>query len=489
MDSLRGRGLLLALVAFAVLVLVVQFTGLTDRPTGFYLDESSFAWNAWSLVTTGADEHGRPWPIFFESFGDWKTAPYIYLLAAVFAVTGPSILAARVLSAGAGVVAVASMGALAYRMTGRPLVAVLTAAMTLLLPWTFEPTRLAMEVALMPALVGGFLLALHARPPGSSRWSIVLLAAILALLTYTYTLGRLLGPLLALGLVVYASRDRWRAVAGTWLVYGLLLIPFLLFNLFTPDALLVRLNEAGYLGRPLPEVAGTFVAQLLGNLDPYRLLVTGDPNDRHHVPDIGGSMLVGVLGFALIGVVVAIRRFTADPFLRYLVVGLGVSFIPASLTLDPFHVHRLIAVPVFAIALTIPAQEWLLGGAGTSGAVRKGAFAVLAVAVVVQGIWFQVRYDEIARNRGGWFDAEYPRLLDAALATGADPIYLEDGIVPTYVHGYWYGALRGVGPERFVHLPRDTRAPSGAVVLSSVTDCTPCEELDAGGFYKLYRIP
>ena len=371
MDSLRGRGLLLALVAFAVLVLVVQFTGLTDRPTGFYLDESSFSWNAWSLVTTGADEHGRPWPIFFESFGDWKTAPYIYLLAAVFAITGPSILAARVLSASAGVVAVAAMGALAYRMTGRPVVAVLTAAMTLLLPWTFEPTRLALEVALMPALVGGFLLALHARPPGSSRWSIVLLAAILALLTYTYTLGRLLGPLLALGLLVYAGRDRWRAVAGTWLVYGLLLIPFLLFNLLTPDALLVRLNEAGYLGRPLPEVAGTFVAQLLGNLDPYRLLVTGDPNERHHVAEIGGSMLVGVLGFALIGIVVAIRRFTADPFLRYLVFGLVASFIPASLTLDPFHVHRLIAVPVFAIALTIPAQEWLLAGAGASGAVRK----------------------------------------------------------------------------------------------------------------------
>ena len=489
MDSLSGRGLLVALVAFAILVLIVQFNGLTDRPTGFYLDESSFSWNAWSLVATGADEHGRPWPIFFESFGDWKTAPYIYMLATVFAITGPSILAARVLSASVGVIAVAALGALAYRMTGRPVVAVLTAAMTLLLPWTFEPTRLALEVAVMPALVGGFLLALHARPPGSSRWSMVLLAAILALLTYTYTLGRLLGPLLALGLLVYASRDRWRAIAGTWLVYGLLLVPFFLFNLLTPDALLVRLNEAGYLGRPLPEVAGTFVAQLLGNLDPYRLLVTGDPNDRHHVPDIGGSMLVGVLGFVLIGIGLAIRRFATDPFLRYLVFGLVVSFIPASLTLEPFHVHRLIAVPVFAIALTIPAQEWLLAGSGGSSAMRKAVFGALALAVVVQGIWFQVRYDEVARNRGGWFDAEYPRLLDAAFATGADRIYLEDGIVPTYVHGYWYGALRGIGTGRFVHLPRDARAPSGAVVLSSVTDCTPCEELDAGGFYKLYRIP
>jgi hypothetical protein len=295
--------------------------------------------------------------------------------------------------------------------------------------------------------------------------------------------------LLALGLIAYASRERWRTVLATWIVFGILLIPFLLFNLTTPDALFARLNEAGYLGRPVPEVAGTFVAQLLGNLDPYRLLVSGDANNRHHAPGIGGPVLVGVLGFVLIGVIVAIRRFRADPFLRYLVFGLVASFIPASLTLDPFHVHRLIAVPVFAIALTIPAQEWLLARNGGRGTLRKGVFAVLAVAVVVQGIWFQVRYDEVARNRGGWFDAEYPRLLDAALATGADPIYLEDGIVPTYVHGYWYGALRGIGTERFVHLPRDARAPSGAVVLSSVTDCTPCEELDAGGFFKLYRIP
>jgi hypothetical protein len=44
---------------------------------------------------------------------------------------------------------------------------------------------------------------------------------ILALLTYTYTLSvRLLGPLLALGLVVYVNRERWRPVVGTWILYG-----------------------------------------------------------------------------------------------------------------------------------------------------------------------------------------------------------------------------------------------------------------------------
>jgi hypothetical protein len=488
-ERLRRPGILLLLAVFAVIVLVVQFAGLTDRPAGYYIDESSFSWNAWTIDMAGVDEHGRPLPLFFEAFGDWKTAPYIYLLAVVFAVTGPSILAARVVSAIAGVLTVAFLGALGYRMTRRIEIALLTGAMALLVPWTFEPTRLAMEVCLMPALVAGFLLALHARPPGSTRWSFVLLAGILAVLTYTYTLGRLLGPLLALGLVVYATRDRWRPVLATWGVYGVLLIPFALFYLTSPDAALVRLNEAGYLDRPLPEIAGTFVAQLLGNLDPYRWLVSGDPNLRHHAPEIGGPMLGGVLAFGLIGLVVAIRRVRADAFARYLLFGLAIAFIPASLTLDAFHQHRLIAVPVFVIVLTIYAQDWLLAKGASWSAARKGVFAVLALAVLLQGAWFQVRYDTVARGRGGWFDSEYPRLLDMALASGDETIYLEEGIVPTYIHAYWYGALQGVPVTRFERLPRDQRAPSGALVLSSVRDCAPCEQLAEGGFYRLYRVP
>ena len=43
MERFRRPGLVLLLVAFAVIVLVVQFTGLTDRPPGYYIDESSFS--------------------------------------------------------------------------------------------------------------------------------------------------------------------------------------------------------------------------------------------------------------------------------------------------------------------------------------------------------------------------------------------------------------------------------------------------------------
>jgi 4-amino-4-deoxy-L-arabinose transferase-like glycosyltransferase len=298
-------------------------TGLTDRPQGFYLDESSFSWNAWTIVQDGVDEFGRPWPLFFESFGDWKTGPYIYMLSGVYALTGPSILAARALSAVAGLATVFLLAWLAYRWTKRPAVALLTGAAALLNPWTFEPTRLALEVAFMPALVAAYLVVLYVRPPTRERWvsSALTLAVILGLITYTYTLGRLLGPLLAFGLVLYASHRNWKGIVATWVVYTVLLVPLLAFAATNPGALTVRLAEAGYLGGPLPEVVGRFVGQLLGNVDPGRALWVGDLNERHHVAGIMGSLLVGTLVLALVGIVRVAREAARDPWSRYLLYG------------------------------------------------------------------------------------------------------------------------------------------------------------------------
>ena len=480
-------------LAVVVVACFIQFYRLTDRPPGFYLDESAFSYNAWTIAQHGVDEHGVAWPIFLESFGDWKSAAYSYLLAAVFKLVGPSILATRVVGAVAGLVAAGLLGLLAYRVTRRPAIALFTAFSAILTPWLFEPSRLTFDVSLMPALIAAFLLALHGRN-AERRWSwreVSVLALLLAAITYTYTLGRLLGPLFALGLALYFRREWWPNVPRVWLVYGAILLPMIGFGLAHPGTLTARLDETGYLGSPLPEIVVRFARQVLANVDPVRWLLVGDSNQRHHVAGIMGSLLAATLVLAILGLDRVVHRRRAEwagPFWWYVIFALGAALIPASLTTGDFHVHRLIAVPVLLIVLTIPAQAWLLGD-GSTGGVRRAVYAALVVATVVQGLWFQIRYDQVAPGRGAWFDDAYPHLLDEALATGASPIYLIDGVVPGYIHAYWYGALRGVDASRFVHLPRDTKAPSGAIVLSSETECAPCQEIDAGGFFRLYRVP
>ena len=77
----------------------------------------------------------------------------------------------------------------------------MVAITALLTPWLFESSWLVFEVGLYPALVCLFLLVLW-RDGQRARWSwsdVFALTVTLSLLTYSYSIGRLLAPLLALG--------------------------------------------------------------------------------------------------------------------------------------------------------------------------------------------------------------------------------------------------------------------------------------------------
>src|SRR3954468_14217139 len=63
--------------------------GAATNPPGFFVDESSVAYNAHTISESGRDEHGELFPLYFQAFGDYKNPVYVYLLAALFRVTGP----------------------------------------------------------------------------------------------------------------------------------------------------------------------------------------------------------------------------------------------------------------------------------------------------------------------------------------------------------------------------------------------------------------
>jgi hypothetical protein len=355
-----------------VAALAIQYAGLSERLPGYWQDESAISYNAWTIATAGTDEKGDPYPALIRSDLFVTGWPMIDLIAVVFKVAGPSILAARVVPATIGLGTIVLLGLLAYAMTRRPEVALLTAAMTLLNPWLFEPTRLVFEVALIPLLVAGLLVALWQQRP-EKQWSlrtVFVVGAVLALITYSYALGRLLGPLLAIGLLIYAPVRRWRHVGEVWATYALLMLPYVAVEASSPGALTARLGETGYLsGMAIPDIAARFASQFLGNLNPQQMLLKGDPNQRHHVP-VMGSLLAGTFALALLGLDRVAHRLFADRWWRFLVYGAVAAVIPASLTNDVFHAHRLVALPVFLIVLTIPAQRWLLEHRSRRASVR-----------------------------------------------------------------------------------------------------------------------
>lgn len=85
----------LILIIALVLGIFFRLNQLQSNPPGFYSDEASYAYNAYSILETGKDEYARSYPLVFEAFGDYKLPVMLYSIVGSFAVFGVSEWSAR----------------------------------------------------------------------------------------------------------------------------------------------------------------------------------------------------------------------------------------------------------------------------------------------------------------------------------------------------------------------------------------------------------
>jgi 4-amino-4-deoxy-L-arabinose transferase-like glycosyltransferase len=502
----------LARLAIALLVVILLFllyvNGLQRNPPGFYVDESAISYNAYLIAHTGAGESGEHFPLFFQcytgGFTQWANPTQIYLLTILFKVVRPSILAARIFSAFWVFAACLSLGFLAKRISGKRGIGIIVGAIALATPWLFEVSRLVLETFFYPMAVVLFLLAVHyAQRKEKWHWqNIAAIAATLTLLTYSYSIGRLLGALMAFGLIFFATNhERLVGVIKTWAAYIVTLIPLFIFNSNHPSVLTERFYLISYI-KPestWSEIVPMLTRRYLADFSLVSLLLDGDGNPRHHVPGSLGSFLIGAFILVVIGVVVVIVRHSREPWWRFVLYGTLVSVIPGSLTSDQFHSLRMIAYPVFLLVLMIPALEFLLerpsvvqteGGASRNLTQfeRRAILATLLLAIALQVIYFQKVFRREGPKRDFYFDVDYKTLYDEAVTQPNRPIYLLDGANgPVYVHGFWYAAIEGRNHAEFIHLNEGGHAPAGTLVISSEQACFNCQIIHKSGLYLLYR--
>lgn len=473
------------LLAFCVLVAVAYFARVGKNPPGFFIDEASIAYNAHTISQHGVDEHGVAFPLYFRAFGEYKSPLYVYALAALYRFTGPGVFVARLLSACFGLLTAILLGLLAFQLTGRRITGLIMFGAAGLTPWLFEVSRLVFEVALLPALLALFLLLLHHTARRDEwRWpNAVGLGLLLGLMIYSYSAGRLLAPLFALGLAFFLSRQRWRGVALAWAVFGLTLLPLAAFNLRNPGTLGERFKYVTYVkpGDSRSEVVLRFIKNYARDFSPWSWLVAGDPEPRHHLPGMG-SLLAGVVILSLFGLILVLMYHRREAWWRFILYGLAVSAIPASLTLDHFHTLRLITLPIFLLVLLVPAIEFLHANGS-----RRLLLAALSFLIFAQGAVFQYQF-QTASPRVDAFDSYYPQVLDAALTQPERPIYLLDKTPAAYMYAYWYATLRGLNLNNFQRLAADAPPPPpGSVVISHEFPCTNCAMIIERGQFRVYR--
>ena len=135
-------------ILFLILILgfFLRIVNLQNLPHGFFCDEASIGYNAYSLLKTGKDEHGKPWPLFFQAFGEYKGPIQIYSTIPFVAIFGLNEFSVRLVSAVYGTLTILAV----YLLTKKILEPRTIRLNSSPKPSNFEPAIAALLLSISP---------------------------------------------------------------------------------------------------------------------------------------------------------------------------------------------------------------------------------------------------------------------------------------------------------------------------------------------------
>jgi 4-amino-4-deoxy-L-arabinose transferase-like glycosyltransferase len=331
-----GLGVKGIVALIAALALLLRVWAIGQVPVGLDSDEVSLGYNAYSLLRTGRDEYGVPYPTAFRAYGEFKRPAYVYAAIPSVALFGLTPVGVRLPAALAGTLSVVALYAVAAQMLRRPWPAVAAAGFLAISPWHLQFTRAAREVSLLLlallVLAAALLAAFHARREAGPWYALASGALLLAL--YSYPGGVLVGPLLVL-VFAWAYRGRLRRASRGWLLAAILAVTVGAAPLaaqFVDGRARERLSQASILADPaltalsaarverdqhdgVPWVlndrwllaARRAVHAYLSHFDATYLFTSGDDNWRHRASDSGELYLWDLLPI-VVGVAYLMRH-------------------------------------------------------------------------------------------------------------------------------------------------------------------------------------
>lgn len=347
---------------------------LNKVPPSLNWDEVSMGYTAYSVSQTGMDEWGERLPLFFRSYGEWKSATYIYLLVPLVKFFGMNAWTVRLPSVIAGIVAVFLTYLIGKKLYNEK-VGLWAALFLTITPWHFMLSRPAFEgnVSLTLVLVGIYCL-LNAASSNKLIWTATS-AVFFGLAPHTYNSAKVVVPFLVLYMVWRTKL--YRNIKKIVLLFGILAffaLP-LIVNILNGRAQ-YRYTQVGVTTDqknlnefinyrktlPLPLLMnklifnkGTyFLYQFSGNwfeyLSPRFLFIEGGDHNQHSLRYFGVLYLVEGI-FLLYGLGQLKKQKSDLRFLPLLIIGLGI--IPAAATRENGHVLRSV--------LSLPGWQLLAG--------------------------------------------------------------------------------------------------------------------------------
>ncbi|MEK7543321.1 MAG: glycosyltransferase family 39 protein [Patescibacteria group bacterium] len=379
------------LIAIVVIAAYIRFIGVSSVPPSLSWDEVSIGYNAYSILKTGKDEHGRFLPIdTFVGYGDYKPPLAVYLTVPFIAVFGLTELAVRLPSVIAGTLAVLltyllvlelfrqeapsikhqipskhqapKFWNLEFENWNLQAIALLSAFLLAVSPWHIQLSRAGWEanIALTILLFGIWLVLLSRERPRVLMvcWMPFVLAM------YTFNSARYVAPFLAL-LFFFWIRDKiwaYKRYALVGIFLGLILLAPLMPHLVSPEARL-RFTEVNIFSDlsiieksndRMAVDGNTFFARIFHNrrvgfgieylkhlfdhLQPWFLFIRGDGNPKFSLQDVGQLYLIEA-PFLVYGIY---RLFAVDTKLAWtLILWIVLAILPAGVARETPHALRI----------------------------------------------------------------------------------------------------------------------------------------------------
>ena len=325
---------------FGILVLATLFRlpWLAEIPPGFYVDEASTGYDAYSLMLTSKDQYGEFLPLFARSFGEYNESLYRFVTIIPIRLFGLTEFAVRLPAAIIGIFTVLALYFLAKELFDKK-VALLSAFLLTISPWHIQFSRIGFRAILLPFF---FCWGLFFFFKGIKKPKYLLLSSLLfSIGLYTYASARVFIPLFLLALVLFFRQELRKAKHYTLISTGIFLMVFLFFTRYwlSPSGIAESLD---YLDTNPIQLVQAYASYY----SPDFLFLKGDPIARHSVANFGQLHLFELVTVP-IGLFLLLRERQNRSWL--LLVWLILYPLPGALTDAEHALRTIIGAPLFAL--------------------------------------------------------------------------------------------------------------------------------------------
>lgn len=365
------------LVVVVLIAFVLRVNAISRIPPSMSWDEVSIGYNAYSILKTGADEHGVRFPIqAFKAYGDYKPPLSIYLTVPFVGLFGLTEFAVRFPVALMGTLSVL----LAYAFTfllfetfrnGNPdnsksvrnsgTLGIITATLLAFSPWHINLSRAGFEATIAHTFILlGCVFILYARKH-PQWWTLAFLPFVASV--YTFNSARYAAPLIVAGFLAVLRHDvrlARRQVAGGVVIAFVFLLPIVPHlvskearlrlaevSIFTDVSVVEKANEriaadgnawwARILHNRRIGYAKSYIIHFADNLEPWFLFIKGDGNPKFSIQDVGQMYLMEAPFFAVGFVALLSQNPGLGIFLLYFIMS---AIAPAAVARETPHALR-----------------------------------------------------------------------------------------------------------------------------------------------------